>query len=88
MLFAVQVPHIGILTDGLLWVFVRYNEDTGQFVNSQSFGVMLTASSTPSRLREQLHDVVARLVMLLQEHTASVDAMTSARALNLKKQAT
>ena len=58
---------------------MRYNEETGGFVKSSTYFLPITATSTASELKAALRRIVSRMVMLLQDHIAAVDAMTSAR---------
>jgi len=81
-----QVPHIGILTNGLLWVFVRYDEANEEFVKSQSYELPLALSSATGALQEALRHIVARLVSLLRDQKDTVDEMVAARSA--QKQAT
>eukprot|EP00953_Heterococcus_sp_UTEX-ZZ885_P037667 19335-Heterococcus_DN1.PRE.3 len=80
LLNANAVPHIGILTSGSLWTFVRYNEDTKQFIRSGLYTLPLTAISTTFELSTALHRIVARMVQLLREHVNDVNAMLAARS--------
>jgi hypothetical protein len=75
-----QVPHIGILTNGSLWAFVRYNEDSKQFIKSDTCSLPLTATSTTSELKTALRRIVGRMVQLLRDQVNDVDAMMTARA--------
>jgi hypothetical protein len=80
VLLMTQVPHVGILTNGTLWVFVRYDENTKSLVKSVSYNLPLSQETTTEALQAAALHIVERIVMLLQDQKTAVDEMTSARA--------
>jgi hypothetical protein len=77
MIVDMQVPHIGFLTNGVLWNFVRYNEVSKQFIKSETCHLPLTPETTTFELKKALHRIVARMVPLLRDHVNAVDAMVA-----------
>ena len=86
MVVEMQVPHIGILTNGSLWAFVRYNEASKQFIKSETCSLPLTPTSTTSELKTALHRIVARMVQLLRDQVNAVNGMVAER--DAKRQVT
>jgi hypothetical protein len=70
---------VGILTNGINWVFVRFHEDTNEFVRSAFLVVPLSTATTPQQLEQAALEVVSRLVAMLQSQKDAVDSMHAAK---------
>ncbi|KAG5176782.1 hypothetical protein JKP88DRAFT_334521 [Tribonema minus] len=76
----VKVPHVGILTTGSTWIFVRSTAETGEFVKSAEYLLPLTTTCCTRHFKDALLAIVARIVQLLRDQKKAFDDMEAQRA--------
>ncbi|KAG5192682.1 hypothetical protein JKP88DRAFT_292051 [Tribonema minus] len=74
-----KVPHVGILTNGLRWIFVRYTEATGEFARLSDYYLPVTSTASVEELRGALLGIVSRIVQMLRDQMEAINEMHANR---------
>eukprot|EP00611_Tribonema_gayanum_P019521 TRINITY_DN3397_c0_g1_i1.p1 TRINITY_DN3397_c0_g1~~TRINITY_DN3397_c0_g1_i1.p1 ORF type:complete len:241 (+),score=39.88 TRINITY_DN3397_c0_g1_i1:1157-1879(+) len=80
-----KVPHVGILTNGLHWIFVRYTEATGEFVRLSDYYLPVTSTASVDELRGALLGIVSRIVQILRDQMEAINEMHANRHNNTSR---